>query len=263
MCNRTVVPAEAAASRLRRPRMCDGGVATWNRSSGPSPRALTQWRVPCDDRAVRVAHGLRQPRRARAEDEDGVGVIADHRTDRSTHSTERLHVDVGHGQVPTEQLDARAVGDAMHRRRELERVANLEVLPRRTRSSTAAAPSLLIAWTAHEELDAVAHHHGDPIARCDADAAQVLGVAVRESVQLDERPPIVARQHGVPCAEALGDRLEARVHQRQRHLPPPRTRTFAGRCARRTVLALALRASVCEAAKATRGASGVGDEDRW
>ena len=37
----------AAASRLSRPRMCDGGVATWKRSSGPSPSAAHQCRVPC------------------------------------------------------------------------------------------------------------------------------------------------------------------------------------------------------------------------
>ena len=41
-CSRTVAPAAAAASRLNRPRMCDGGVATWNRSSGPSPSVWHQ-----------------------------------------------------------------------------------------------------------------------------------------------------------------------------------------------------------------------------
>ncbi len=44
-CSRTLAPAAAAVSRLSRPRMWEGGVATWNRSSGPRPRAATQWAV--------------------------------------------------------------------------------------------------------------------------------------------------------------------------------------------------------------------------
>ena len=44
-CSRTVAPASAAASRLSRPRMWVGGVATWKRSSGPRPSAPTQWAV--------------------------------------------------------------------------------------------------------------------------------------------------------------------------------------------------------------------------
>ena len=44
--SRTVAPASAAASRFNRPRMCDGGVATWNRSSSVSPRTAIQCWVP-------------------------------------------------------------------------------------------------------------------------------------------------------------------------------------------------------------------------
>ncbi len=58
-CSRTVAPASAAASRLSRPRMCDGGVATWKRSSGPRPRAVHQWAVawPIDRCVWRTALG--------------------------------------------------------------------------------------------------------------------------------------------------------------------------------------------------------------
>ena len=44
-CSRTVAADAAAASRLRRPRMCDGGVATWKRSACPSPSARHQCAV--------------------------------------------------------------------------------------------------------------------------------------------------------------------------------------------------------------------------
>jgi len=93
-------------------------------------------------------------------------------------------------------------------------------------------------------------------------AIAVIEVPAALPLDADMREQEAEARESLTCAEAIGDRLEARVHQRERHLPPPRTRTFAGRCARGTVLALALRASVCEAAM-TRGASGVGDEDRW
>src|SRR5665213_3512364 len=58
-CRRTVAPADAAANRLSRPRMCDGGVATWKRSSGPRPRAEHQSAVakPMDRCVCRTALG--------------------------------------------------------------------------------------------------------------------------------------------------------------------------------------------------------------
>ena len=77
LCRRTVAPASAAARRLSRPRMCDGGVATWNRSSGPSPRASTPVGGGGPDRGVRVAHRLGQPGGPRAEHEDRLVVGAD------------------------------------------------------------------------------------------------------------------------------------------------------------------------------------------
>ena len=74
-CSRTVAPARAAASRLSRPRMCDGGVATWNRSSGPRPSASHPVGGGVAHRPVGVAHRLGEAGGAGAEDEDGLVVL--------------------------------------------------------------------------------------------------------------------------------------------------------------------------------------------
>ena len=65
-CSRTVAPAETAVRRLRSPRMWEGGwpPGSGRRARGRGPRASGRWRDPW---SVRVPHGLGQTGRARAE----------------------------------------------------------------------------------------------------------------------------------------------------------------------------------------------------
>ena len=54
--------------------MCEGGVATWNRSSGPSPSAATQCSVPRPIERWVWRTALGRPGGAGAEHEDGLVV---------------------------------------------------------------------------------------------------------------------------------------------------------------------------------------------
>ena len=157
-------PASAAASRLRRPRMCDGGVATWKRSSGPSPRQSTQWRVPCTiERCVwRTAFGSPVVPELKTSTASAPSLIPGkdevHACDRS------VHVDVGHRKVLGQQLDARPSATA----------CTGAVSSSVWRTSTAfhaglikhgCGTDLADGMDDHGELHAVAHHHRDPISR--------------------------------------------------------------------------------------------------
>ena len=156
-CSRTVAPASAAASRLSRPRMCDGGVATWKRSSGPSPEGRAPVGGGVAEGPVGVAHGLGQPGGARAEHEDhvvvlgGAGAGGPGSAGGRGRGGGRRVVEVGDGvaaQPVGEQRGRRAVGHGEAGRRVSPRAWSTSTAFQAGLNSTAAAPTLLTAWTA-------------------------------------------------------------------------------------------------------------------
>ena len=118
--SRTVAPASTAASRFSSPRMCDGGVATWNRSSGPSPRAATQWSVARPSEAWVWRTALGRPVVPELNTRTASSSTVDRRTARPVRSaaTESAStggrvVEVGHrvgAEAVGQEGDGRSVG---------------------------------------------------------------------------------------------------------------------------------------------------------
>ena len=205
-CSRTVAPASAAASRLSRPRMCDGGVATWKRSSGPRPEGRAPVGGGVADRPVRVAHRLGQPGRARAEDQDtssasAVGLRPDGRRVGSGRGPSAAPsvagvVEVGDGgRRPGARRAARPPGRRRRRGAGAVRpsgVVDLDRLPRRAEQHGGGA-ELADGVDHGDELDPVRRHHRHPVAGADAAAGEVPGEGVGEAVEVAEGPALVAR----------------------------------------------------------------------
>ena len=121
--------------------MCDGGVATWKRSSWPRPSAVTQWAVPrsIDPCVCRTALGrsVVPELKTRAASsvsctaaEGGAALLV-----RSSTAARRRVVEIEHG-VSTEALGqqpgAGTVGHAVAGRGQADRAVDLERLPGRS-----------------------------------------------------------------------------------------------------------------------------------
>ena len=91
-------------------------------------------------------------------------------------------------------------------------------------SSTAAAPSLLMALTAIDELDAVGHHHRHPVAAADARGRRGGGRRRCSPVEVGEGPRVVADEDRGPVAVAAAARARASwsspLTRRPRRRPP-------------------------------------------
>ena len=136
--------------------MCDGGVATWNRSSGPRPRAAHPVAGGDRERAVGVAHRLRHPGGAGAEHEDRlvVGAVAPAvepargRTPSAARGGRVVEVESPLGaERAGEHLDARPRRRSPCAGSVSDRAWPTSAAFHAGLSSTAAAPSLLIACT--------------------------------------------------------------------------------------------------------------------
>ena len=213
-CSRTVAPADAAASRLSSPRMCDGGVATWNRSSRAEPERRAPVRGGQPDRAVGVAHRLGQSGRARAEHEHRlVGRRAPPRR-RPGACSARSTTDAAdgrrRGRSPGPRPGARpagptavAVGHGVDRVRSARARGSTSVAFHAGLSSTGGRAELADGVDGDDELGPVGRHHGHPVTRSDAPGDRGGGpkaLAGPSSSANDQRS--LARQDGVAVAEA-------------------------------------------------------------
>ena len=186
--------------------MCEGGVATWNRSSGPSPRTVHQCPVACPiepwvwrtalgspvvpELKTRTASSAR-PHLAGRRAGPTVGERAADGSSRSvTPSAPRQ---LG------EQGDAVAVGHGVDRCGQVEGVADLGRLPGRAQEDRG-RPELADGLDGDDELHPVGHHHGDPIPGRHPLAGQVAGEGVAQVVELAEGP--VRRRHSASAARS-------------------------------------------------------------
>ena len=200
--------------------MCDGGVATWKRSSAVSPRACTQCAVPAPiERWVcRTAFGRpvvpelntrmasssgptsrgveRGRRRARApsvvEVGDGVGARAARRAASTAGPSATAWTGAGEGQG----------------------VVDLGRLPRRAQQHGGGA-ELADGVDGDGELHPVGRHHRHPVARTDAAVGEVVGERGAQPVEVGERPLVVVER-------------APRLDRRARRPPAPAPRAAAG-----------------------------------
>ena len=155
-CRRTVAPAAAAASRFNSPRMCDGGVATWKRSSWPSPSAVTQCAVPRSmDRWVwRTALGRSVVPELKTKTASSVSLHGDRRGRRVAGAVDHgggARRRRGRGRRPRRAARPAGRRPARRRRRSGAR-SGRRAVPTSSAfqdelSMTGAAPTLLAAWT--------------------------------------------------------------------------------------------------------------------
>ena len=226
--SRMVAPASAAARRLSSPRMCDGGVATWKRSSGPRPRAVHQWAVawPIDRCVCRTALGspvvpeLKTRITSSASERPAAPESAGR--ERSWAATEAAAAGSSRSVTPPgpgvgEQRGRRAVGDGVAGRGQTEGVVDLDRLPRRAQQHGGRA-DLAGGMDRGDELDPVRRHHGHPFAGSDTLRDEVSGERVGEAVEVTEGPALVPHPDGVPRAEPVRGPLEAAVHQGRRRV---------------------------------------------
>ena len=172
------------------------------------------------DRAMRVTYGLRQTRRARAEDEHGLVVLAGP-FDRRAATPARQH-GVAHGRVveigdpiTTEPLRQQrgtiAVGDRVRGPRQFERMLDLECLPCGAERHRGRA-GLADAVEGHHELRPIREHHGDAATSADTDRHEVMSERVGAAVELGKRESIVTEAHCRALAGLVGRPFEALVH---------------------------------------------------
>ena len=220
-------PAEAAASRLSSPRMCDGGVATWNRSSGAEPERLdtsAPWRGRSSG--------------ACAARPSGSPVVPELNTSTASSVVARLDAPAAGAAARQGGVECRLVveiGDAVgaeplgeHRRRRHRRrrrapgAVSSTACPTSTAfhaglSSTAAAPSLLMACTATTNSTRFASHHRHAVAGPTPRAARCCANALLRpsSSRKDQRSSPARTASRSP--NRVSGLLEPVVHQGRSH----------------------------------------------
>ena len=198
--------------------MCEGGVATWKRSSGPRPSTVDPVVRGQAHGAVGVAHRLGQPGGPRAEDQDRLVVPP----------RVRLGPRAGLGRGPR-PVRPRRRRDRSPGRRPSSPASRAAASPSATAwtgpvrsrawptstafqaglSSTAAAPSLLRPWTATMNSARLAIIRATRSPRADALGRQVAGEGVAQLVEVPERPARSPRQDGARSPNAAAARSSA------------------------------------------------------
>ena len=172
--------------------MCEGGVATWNRSSGPRPRAWHQCSVawPIERWVWRTALGSPVVPELKTSTDSSVSPMASvagrvrlaAASASSVAGSSRSVTDPARGARASSAV-ARPVGDGVDGPGQLEGVADLERLPRRAEQHRRRA-ELADAVDRDHELGAVRRHDRHPVAGPDAPGGQVAGQGVAELVEL-------------------------------------------------------------------------------
>ncbi len=210
--------------------MCEGGVATWKRSSGPSPMPSIQCVVAArSDRWVwRTALGM--------------PVVPELKTSRTSESGSTLSaaspsagpepgpggegedvvgVEHGIGAEPLgEQIDGGAVGHRPADAGQGQGVVDLGGLPHGAEQHGGGASGADGVDRDHE-LGPVARHHRHPVAGPHADRGQVGGQQAAPAVQIGEGPAVVIRPDGDLLAVAGGRGAEGGVDGLGGHGPSP------------------------------------------
>ena len=205
--------------------MCDGGVATWNRSSGPRPSASHQCAVAwAIERCVcRTAFGspvVPELNTSTASSVSrtspaGCGVRPPARAASSAGWSSRS-VTRSRAEALAEDGRGLTVGDGMHRSGQLDGMSHLDGLPRRAEEDGRRA-ELADGVDHDDELHAVRHHHRHAVARPDAPGCEVLRERVAEAIEIPEGPAVVAGPNGVAIPEPISGMLEPVVHQGRSH----------------------------------------------
>ena len=204
--------------------MCEGGVATWNRSSAPRPRAVHQCAVawPIDRWVWRTALGrpvVPELNTSTASAVPAAGAVAGAHGARLERRARRV-VDVG--DVPVRHAPAQDSARPRRRPRRGPARSTARAWPTSAAfhaglTSTDAAPSLLTACTASTNSTRLAIMTATRSPAPDPPVREVPGQAVGPPVQLTEGPGAVARPNGHAVTESVRGALEATVHRTSSH----------------------------------------------